>query len=449
MGKAEGRQPDFRIDFGSSAKWVSGLRLETWQEQLVLVVESPLEADVVLVEEFEDRAGEIFLDVFIDTPRQTILIASQNGNILGELAWKGEFASSFRIQARQPGLHFYSASVAPWDGSSPVPASANQPSVRYKDGKTARGTVSSWDAKSQTWTLVTGSETAEQQPTERRVATSELNTLIFSGAIQQESTTVQALSRNGMRLSGALRAIGSDAIEMRCLGIDEPVALPLATLDSLIFLKKPDSEASWSTDLARLRIGDASILGQLVSGRNEGQSSALVWKSEASKHVSAIANSATGSIVFRERQRPVAKPRSDRVAGNTGFVGGVLRLFSKSRSDARPTSKPARSSQGPTLHLRSGDSIPCEPKRITKEGITFASPVTGATFAPHDDIKALVLVGAYQPARVTQQQRDRLLTLPRIQQDSLPTHLLLSVDGDALRTRVTAMDHQFSLWKSI
>jgi hypothetical protein len=52
----------------------------------------------------------------------------------------------------------------------------------------------------------------------------------------------------------------------------------------------------------------------------------------------------------------------------------------------------------------------------------------------------LVLVGGFQPARVTQEQRDRLLTLPRIQQEYPPTHLLLSTDGDLLRTRLLAMD---------
>jgi len=40
-------QPDFRIDFGASAEWDQGLRLETWQDRLVLVAESPLEADVL------------------------------------------------------------------------------------------------------------------------------------------------------------------------------------------------------------------------------------------------------------------------------------------------------------------------------------------------------------------------------------------------------------------
>ncbi|NOY42677.1 MAG: TlpA family protein disulfide reductase [Planctomycetes bacterium] len=445
--------PDFRIDFGSGygpeeEKWNWGLRLETWQDQLVLVAEGSVDADLLLIKKLAHQADELTLSVYFDTSQQKILVTSENGKKIGEFAWESEWNSEFRVLARKKGLHFYSATVMPWDGLSPVPYDAAQPSVRYKDGKVANATVTSWNADSQEWTIAPAAESPEAatdaEAEDQTVSSDQIESLTFAGTVDHNLGSVQAVFRNGMRLSGELIKLSDHAVWLSGIGIKDPISIPLSNLQNLAFLQKTGAKIAKPNDSARLLIGDTSMSGRLISSPDDAKTSALVWKPDASKSASAIASNASGSIVYREPPRPIDKKVSTvHPQNNRGVVQGIVRLFAKptpTKQPTTPTSASVNSLQGPTLHLRSGDSIPCQPKRIDSEGVTFSSPATDATFAPHEMIKALVLVDNYQPARVTKQQRDRLLTLPRIQQEYPPTHLLLSVDGDLLRSRLISMD---------
>jgi len=442
--------PDFRIDLGSSAKWDLGLRLETWQDQLVLVAESPQDADVLLVRDLTNRADELLLNVFVDTQKQTILVADENGKPLGKLAWQGDFERNFRILARKKGLHFNAATVTPWDGSSPELLNPTESSVRLKEGKTEPTTITAWNPGSQEWTLVAEGETPDSEPTKRQVASSEIESLLFVAETlpdesEEEQNSVQVVSRTGMKLTGDIVSLRDHAVELRCRGIKDPIVLSLASLRGLVFLSNSDSEIAKPAKTPLLQISDVSMVGQLVDGKDQGQgndlATALVWKPTASKTAAAISHHASGSITYREPPAPIKKKsNAKQVERSTGIVGGLIRLFSHTEKNSQASRIDTGLSSGATLHLRSGDSIPCQPTRIDREGVTFTSSVIEATFAPHEKIKAIVLLGGFEPAQVTKSQRDRLLTLPRIQQEYPPTHLLLSVDGDLLRTRVTAMD---------
>ena len=483
--------PDFRIDFGSNSSWDNGFRIETWQNRLVFVAESPNAANVLLVTKTVNHAGELRLNVFFDAEKETVLVTTDSGETLGQFEWNESLGRYFRILAHKKGLHFYHATVTPWDGSSPDRLDTAESRVHYKNGKSENATLTGWDAKKQEWTLtfkedspvedeveeateetqeeVTADEVDEgadgeeakdehkedneaetkadeknRAPIARQVASTEIVSFLFANKINDEQTNaVQVVSRTGMRFSGEITKLEEQAIELRCRGINGPVVFPLTNLRSLVFLKQPEAhdtkKVTKLNKFPRLQLGDASIGGQLVSGKGNDQATALVWKPKASKNASAISHKASGSVTYRIPPPPKKKTSKPQPARrNNGFFGGLARILGD--AETRSSKKPTKLSSEPTLHLRSGDSIPCQPKRIDSQGVTFTSAVTEATFAPLESIKALVLVSNFKPAQVTQEQRDRLLTLPRMQQEYPPTHLLLSVDGDLLRTRVTAMD---------
>jgi len=438
--------PDFRIDFGANAKWDRSLRLETWQDQLILVAESPTAADVLLVKTLEHQAGDLTLSIFVDTNQKTIFVASNKGQILGQLTWQEKFQTKFRVHARKKGLRFHSATVTPWDGVLPVPHDADRSSVRYQDGKTVQATVTSWNADSQEWTFTENDDASKNESKSRKISSDQLGALTFDGVVEKNLGSVQAVSRNGMSFRGELVKLSDQAVWLGCMGIKDPIALPLSNLRSLIFSSRVDFENMVSENMVhpkkiklgkpvRLLMSDTSIVGKLIDGRSADRASALIWKPDASQNASAIANHASGTIIYRPKLPASSKQASNKPTRRTGFLGGIARLFSK----PQPLT-PHKSRRSPTLLLRSGDSIPCEVHRIDSEGVTFSSEATEATFAPHAEIKALELVDEYQPARVTKEQRDRLLTLPRVQQEYPPTHLLLSVNGDLLRTRLISMD---------
>ena len=57
---------------------------------------------------------------------------------------------------------------------------------------------------------------------------------------------------------------------------------------------------------------------------------------------------------------------------------------------------------------------------------------------PHEQIKALELVPRTAGAMLAEEKRTRLLTLPRMQRNNPPTHLVASTSGDYLRARANA-----------
>jgi peroxiredoxin len=93
-----------------------------------------------------------------------------------------------------------------------------------------------------------------------------------------------------------------------------------------------------------------------------------------------------------------------------------------------------------SLHLRTGDTITCEITRIDEEGVYFKSDNSDATFVSNEKIKAIELAPERnQGIKLSKPKRERLLTLPRMQKDSPPTHLIWSTTGDMLRGRIVGM----------
>jgi thiol-disulfide isomerase/thioredoxin len=125
-------------------------------------------------------------------------------------------------------------------------------------------------------------------------------------------------------------------------------------------------------------------------------------------------------------------------------VGGARVLFPANPAGTGagstvPQFPPARQR---SLHLRSGDTIPCEVLAIDEKGVTFKTPLSDATFVTHDKVKSVDLVAPPHLPQLDEAKRDRLLTLPRLQKGSPPTHLIYSRNGDYLRGRLLEMDAQ-------
>src|SRR5207247_2277896 len=68
------------------------------------------------------------------------------------------------------------------------------------------------------------------------------------------------------------------------------------------------------------------------------------------------------------------------------------------------------------------------------------TPLSDATFVAHEKIKSVELIATQDAPQLEEIKRDRLLTLPRLQKESPPTHLICSKNGDFLRGRILEMD---------
>jgi thiol-disulfide isomerase/thioredoxin len=126
--------------------------------------------------------------------------------------------------------------------------------------------------------------------------------------------------------------------------------------------------------------------------------------------------------------------------GQAGMVivnGGIVQRVQ--RPATAPAPQPPRTR--PSLHLRTGDVIPAEVTGIDEEGVRFRTPISPSTFVAHDKVKAVEMAAdESDPIRLNKSKRERLLTLPRMQKDSPPTHLIHARNGDYLRGRVVSLD---------
>jgi len=97
------------------------------------------------------------------------------------------------------------------------------------------------------------------------------------------------------------------------------------------------------------------------------------------------------------------------------------------------------------VFLRTGDVLPCAVDAIDPDGIRIRTPLGEASrreavAVPAAMVQAVELLPAAASRTIDKVRMERLLTVPRMQRNNPPTHLLRLTDGDYLRGRVVALD---------
>jgi thiol-disulfide isomerase/thioredoxin len=164
------------------------------------------------------------------------------------------------------------------------------------------------------------------------------------------------------------------------------------------------------------------------------RASCLAWHAWGARGPAVLAASADARIVYREPTPRATSPQPAaprRVNNRGGVFDRLLNAFSN---------PPRLEKSDRSLHLRTGDTIVCEVRTIDENGVTFTSEMTDTTFVPHELIQAVELADMVQSVELDEAKRTRLLTLPRMQRNDPPTHLIISTSGDHLRARLLAMD---------
>ena len=467
-------KPDFVLALGVGADESTArraFRFEVWDGELVVVRELDREADMAslgkITSEVMSGPGVVHFRAYLDQERGTLALYSAKGDWLASLkaavgapggVFPGVLLENHRGDVRLDRLR-----VDRWDGQSPRNSSAGEGGgVRLTDGSTTPGRVTRFDPASKAFFV------RDKDGEEIRLAGDRVSQVSVSPRLDDPPRSVRVALQDGSRLSGTLEKVEKGALHLTVPGVRETLRLPSAGLRSLIALKPSiiPTEMEKPPLSGRLELDGVRLNGRLIDGRERAGASCLVWQPLGSASGSPLRPGVSGRIVYKEPPPPrppgrVALNRAD--PANARIIARRAQVAQPAQFQFREKGQPAQpvggiqgfvrgfsgtgttaASTGPkSLYLRSGDVIPSTVTKIDETGVTFQSPLSENTFVPHDKVKAVELSpeppGAF---RLTKAQRERLLTLPRVQKGSPPTHLIRSLNGDYLRGRVVGLDEK-------
>lgn len=424
---------------GKTDKRQEGWRFETWDGTLALVREQPLSADVDKVASLSAEAGRVHLIAYLDQASGTMQVFLPDGTAAGKVTVASELdaaasakakpARGIRLINRRGELRLEKLRVSRWNGLLPALKKAGQSHLDLADGKTVSGTIAGFDDTARAFVVRDG-EQETRVPLET-VVSADVSTG-FGGGMRSASVALQ----DGSRISGRLEAIDAEGLAIACPEIDEPLRVPYSQFRGFNNLqpKPPEEPNKPEGRSGRIELAGLRLHGRLIPSVEGPNGSAIAWRPDSSLTGSPLRPDAAGRIVFRDppppqpknviRQRAVNQPQPKKV-----FLGPA---------GNKPAADPKAATH--TLHLRSGDNIPCTVVSMDEEGVRVATRGNDSRVVPHSLIKAVELrTGAPHPS-LREAKKQRLLTLPRLQKASPPTHLLCSNTGDFLRVRILTMD---------
>lgn len=434
---------DFELALGvGDAKSVQrAFRFEVWDNEVVIQRETEREADVANLQTCGVEGGRAHLQAFLDQTKGRILVLSSSGKPLADMTvptTKPQVLGGIQLTNKTGDVRLERLSIGRWNGEAPRAVESDKSRIHSVDGSITYGQFKSYDT-------ATGQFVIEGSA-EQRIAGNQVQDVFFSQGGEVSPRSLRAIQSNGQRFSGSIARIGKDAIHLTCPGIREPIAIPIASLQALTGLSP--SEVPATATPAEARTGKLELTGVLLHGRlvetKLVDDPCLDWQPSLSRTSSPLRHGVAGRIVYRE---PSPKPKTQPATTATRVLIQNGAVITETHSaDNTTTSSPKGKRKNPVLHLRSGDTIPCNVASADENGVTFSSPITDAKFVRHDQLKVLELVPDASPVQIEAQKKERLLMLPRMQRDNPPTHLVRSIDGDYLRGRMVSMDeHQLQI----
>jgi thiol-disulfide isomerase/thioredoxin len=438
-------KPDFVLALGVHDKEASvqdAFRLEVWEQDLVALGESSRDADLASVQQLGDGEGTARIQMYLDQKQRRLIVLSRSGKPLATLQVlskkKPSVLPGVRLVNKKGDVRLEQLRITRWNGVAPHAVQDDKARLHRTDGSIVYGRVVAFDPTAKTFTLRDGktdtvvSQEAmadlflAPQPLARDAAKPE-------GTV---STRMQSLVyRDGTRLSGRVTRIEDAHVALTCPGVKEPMRLPVAGLRSMVWRGRSGApnQVSVTGPSGRLEMNGVRLKGKLQPGTAQPKASCMVWHPHMGRNASALLPGVAGRIVFREPPPPAPPQNQPQPQQQPGIVGALGRLFKNKPATPAPAGRRA-------LHLRSGDTIPCEVVAIDDKGVTFKTPLSSATFVPHAKVKSVDLIPTRDLPQLDQTKRDRLLMLPRLHRDSPPTHLVCSKTGDVLRGHIESLD---------
>jgi thiol-disulfide isomerase/thioredoxin len=436
----------FVLASGSDKRHESeGIHLEVWDGTLVLVRETKDDADLATICELKTSKNRIHLQLLIDQSKGTVAAHSLDGTKLGEITVKTEDDKPLEwifVRNHRGDVRLEQLVIGKWSGQVPAQVDVTRERIQRADGSIVYGDIVRFDPEAKQFILKEGD-------TESLIAAADVATIAFAPTDTVPTGGIRIGCHDGSRVSGQLSKVEAGKLYLSRQGIEQPVVFPLADVRAMIGALNQSFSPPEQASVGRLEMDGVRSHGILVDGKSDESASCLVWQPRQSSTNSPLQHGVSGQIVYRDPPPPARKPSQQelqrqqqiqqRRAQQNGIFGAMVNAF----SGAPPAAAAPRMSGYPhAVFLRAGDRIPCIVTRIDDRGVHFSSSVVESAMVPHDQIRALELVPRTVSATLAEEKRQRLLTLPRMQRNNPPTHLIAATSGDYFRTRLQSMDAQ-------
>lgn len=448
----EGR-PDFVFSIAvdpaaQSDSDTDGWRLETVGDQLTVIREEALSADVDVVRDLSKRT-KIRLLAFLDQNEGEMRLFLPSGEEIAKITGRAKktIRGGIRLINRTGTVKLNRLRITKWTGQPPWIERTDPIQINFVNNRSVSGSFQSFDADSRTLTIVKDKNTFTAK-------LQDLSAVHFRGdqRLANQSGSVFRLS-GGSQLSGKITGVSETDWIVRGDKFLDDARVPQAQVHHITITTKIDEDPKrWDVKLGseidghrigRIELGASDHFGWIADSSEDREglisgTSAITWRPLASKTACRLKPNVSGRIVYEAGHistkfgRPGALNRTTRKlrpSGDKSF--GKLFLESVDRVESRR----ARRDQH-VVHLTSGDVIACRVETIGEQGVYLSTVAQEDVLVGHDDIKAVELISNADLPALTEAKRDRLLTLPRLQKSSPPTHILCSSDGDLLRCRL-------------
>lgn len=416
-------------------------KLEVWGDQLVLVSERERKAELQAIQKLDStRTGQLALRICVDRKRGKVLVIPSSGAkpVMIDVPDKSFVLNGdgFYLLNKKGTLQLDRFSVSSWNGETPVLADGSKSRILSADGTLYYGKVKSFNHVNQQLTIVV-------DKSDESISINDFREIIFSNKMTAATGPWYISTITGNSVSGTIEKIEQSKIWIKSEGIQELVGIPLEHLIHLRHLSTKPLATTANPLEAHFVAHQTSLRGALADGEvNEPGS--LFFKPQSAKDASPISTTATARIVYlAEIPSPATSASKTNIFEIRQGNGVVIRRMTNTQANATRLKTPSRPKESPhVLHLLSGDLVPCRIDVIDEKGIHISTPIIKATFIPHDQISAVELMPDVAAIGLGKFKRERLLTVPRSQRDSPPTHLIRSVNGDYLRGRLVSMNDQ-------
>lgn len=462
--------PVFRLSLGvgdAPGARPGGFRLEVVDQDVIAVYETEHDIDVARVMTLSagsDR-DHVHLRVVLDQSEQRAEVFSPAGVSLATVQVKVDaprVLPGVLLEHKRGGLCLERLRIC--SGSGPLSPAATQPELHRVDGAVVRGAIAGYDADRREFMITT-----EQGPVS---CSDEQVSRVFFGnpAAEAETTPLRVSCVDGTRLSGWFAGIDGErlAIDSRAIN-SAPLAspsVPVVALANLVF--SYEAPADLPSRPLLLRCDGCRLHGRLSPGRAEPGQNAVSWLPSGSGVASPLRDDVSATITAQS----LARFGSTRGAGNLGtdakepiFNRALTRPVPQPQGVERPgPNATVEHGNGPasehdTIYLATGDTFRCHVTHIDDRGVTCRTASAEKRIA-HGSVKAINLsrVAWSRPVQehpqnpqagaapnhvaLDREKISRLLTLPRLNRDDPPTHVLCAANGDCLRGRLLELSDE-------